>query len=173
MKIRKILFVGALIIALGFGAILTPVVGMAQNNTQVPGVNNTNQTGLGLGLGKYNAGTMRDTVASTLGITVDELYSLRLSGQSIAQIGENRGYTYDQLLNVMTVAKIEQVEQLYQDGVITADQKAYILSQLEAKMEYKMNRTTVGGSGYGKGGGKGYSGSGGGYGSGYWSNTNN
>lgn len=170
MKIRKILFIGALVIALGFGAILTPVVGMAQTNTQVPGVNNNYQTGLGLGLGKYNAGTMRDTVASTLGITVDELYSLRLSGQSIAQIGEDRGYSYDELFNVLIVAKTEQVEQLYQDGVITADQKTYILSQLDARMEYKMNRTTVGGGGYGKGGGKG---NGGGYGGGYWSNTNN
>lgn len=151
MKLRKILFVGALIVALGFGAILSPIVGMAQTNTQVPLTNTNYQTGLGLGLGKYNAGTMRDTVASTLGITVDELYSLRLSGQSIAQIGEDRGYTYEELMNVLIIAKTEQIEQLYQDGIITADQKTYIMGQLEARMDAKMTRTTVGGGGYGKG----------------------
>lgn len=147
MRIKKVFFIGALILAMGFGAMISPTVGLAEDNTT------TNyQQGLGLGLGQYFAGSMRDTVASTLGITVDELYSLRSSGMSVAQIGEDKGFTTEQLLNTFVAAKTEQVEQLYKDGVITEDQKDYILDNLATRMEDRITSTQMGGGkGYGKG----------------------
>lgn len=150
MKAKKSIFIFTLILAMGLSLALTPMVGMAQTNT-VPTTNDTTTWGLGLGLGQYYAGSMRDTVASTLGITVDELYSLRLEGNSLADISESKGVSSDDMLKVLIDAKTAQIEELYADGVITEEQRDYVLAGLQARMEYNMTKTTMG-----KGGGKGY-----------------
>lgn len=145
MKVSKKLFVGALVLALGAGAIFAPVVGNAEAADTT--VQTENQKGYHLG--QYFAGSMKDTVAATIGITVDELSALRVDGNSLAQIADAQGVSNDQLIASLTNAKIEQIEALYADGKITEAQKENMLTQMDERMLEKINRTEVGNQGKG------------------------
>lgn len=145
MKVSKRIFVGTLILALGAGLIFTPIVGNAESSSTTEQTENQR----GYRLGQYFAGSMKDTVAATIGITVDELSTLRLNGNSLAQIAEGQGVSNDQLVASLTNTKTEQIEALYVDGKITEDQKDNMLSQMDERMLDKINSTEVGNQGAG------------------------
>lgn len=146
----KKIFIGALALALGFGMVITPA--FANTDDTYPQVQTKNA--YGNGFGKYFAGSMHDTVAGTLGLTDDELYALRVDGKSIAQIANEKGITTDSLVSTLTLAKIDQIEQLFNDGTITEDQKDLMISQAEDRTLDRINRTEIGNPGYGQGNGK-------------------
>lgn len=153
---RKIVFVGALALAIVIGVIASPIIGSAQANapqTTDTQIEIEKKYPNGERLGQHFSGTMRDTLAKTLGITVDELCTLRSSGKSIAQIGEEKGISSKDLVKKLTKARTEQVEQLFKDGKITADQKDRVLNDLESRIEEQINRTDVGKDHHGKGSG--------------------
>jgi len=171
MKIKKQLVVGTLALALVFGGFATPLLANAEDVNPQTNV----QNGYGQKMGQYFAGTMKDTVAGVLGITVDELYSLRLDGNSIAGIAEDKGVAVEDITNAALTAKTEQIEQLYIDGKITEEQKDLMLSQIGDRMSENINRTEVGNQGKGNGKQFGQSegferGQGRGYGAGYSNN---
>lgn len=145
MKVSKKLFVGALVLALGAGAIFAPVVGNAEAADTTAKTENQR----GYHLGQYFAGSMKDTVAAAIGITVDELSALRVEGNSLAQIADVQGVSNDQLIASLANAKTEQIEALYADGKITEAQKENMLTQMDERMLEKINRTEVGNQGAG------------------------
>lgn len=149
MKLKKIVFVGALVLAIAVGSFAAPIIGNSQATDPQADVNKNYHRGEGLG--KHFDTSMRDTLAKTLGITVDELCTLRSSGKSIAQIGEAKGISSKELVKKLTKAKTEQVEQLFKDGKITAEQKDRALTDLDSRMEEHINRTDVGKDHHGKG----------------------
>lgn len=140
MKFSKKLFVGALVLALGAGSLFVPVVGNAESADTTAQTKNQK----GYQLGQYFAGSMKDTVAATIGITVDELSALRLDGSSLVQIAEGQGVSSDTLVASLTNAKTEQVEALYAEGKITEAQKDTMLAQMNERMLERINRTEVG-----------------------------
>lgn len=148
VKFKKIIFVGVLVFAIAIGAIGTPIIGSAQETDPKTNVNNNYHRGDRLGL--HHDELMRETVAKTLGITVDELCTLRSSGKSIAQIAKEKGISSKDLVEKLTKAKTVQVEQLFKDGKITAAQKDRVLTDLESRIEENINGTDVG-RGHGKG----------------------
>lgn len=149
MKFRKIIFVGVLVCAIAIGVISTPIIGSAQGTDPPANVNNNQQRGGGLGL--HHDGLMSETVAKTLGITVDELCTLRSSGKSIVQIAKDKGISSKDLVDKLTKARTDQVEQLFKDGKITAAQKDWVLTDLKSRIEENINRTDAGSRGHGKG----------------------
>lgn len=148
VKFKKIIFVGALVLAIAIGTITTPIIGSAQGTDPKTNVNNNYNRGDRLGL--HHDGLMRDTVAKTLGITVDELCTLRSSGKSIAQIAKEKGISSKDLVDKLTKARTDQVEQLFKDGKITAAQKDWVLTDLKSRIEENINRTDVS-RGHGRG----------------------
>ncbi|MGD9678391.1 MAG: hypothetical protein AB7V16_08615 [Vulcanibacillus sp.] len=148
----KKIFIGALTLALGLGMVVTPALAFT-NYTDFQQAQQTRAAN-GNGFGKYFAGSMHEVVADITGLTDDELYTLRLEGKTIAQIANDEGITTEDLTTTLTLAKISQVEQLFNEGTITEDQKDYMISQAEVRTLDKINRTETGNPGYGQGQGK-------------------
>lgn len=143
----KKIFITALTVALGFAMIVTPA--LAYTNYTDFSQAQQERAANGNGFGKYFAGSMHEVVADITGLTDDELYTLRLEGKTIAQIANDEGVTTESLTSTLTAAKIDQVNQLYNDGTITVDQKDYMISQAEVRTVDKINRTEIGSQGYG------------------------
>lgn len=166
MKLNKVLFVVAIVAALGIGTMLGPIVGMAQSNFQPPfnqmRAGNSDWQPMGARMGQYFGGTMRESLADELGITVDELYSLRTSGKSIEDIAEEKGVTTDELLQVLTDARTEQLDQLVKDGVISEDQRDFMLERMETNLGSNFSNTECGPANGFSGRGRGMGGFGGG-----------
>ncbi len=151
MKITKLFFVGALVVAMGFGAMLAPVIGNAEddmsNILQAP-LLNVNQDGqalqAGYRVGKYFDRSMHGTLTEILGLSDEELYQLRASGKSIEQIANDKGISTEQLLEKMIKARTEQLDKLVKDGKITEEQKATMLEKMEESMKEAIKRTEMG-----------------------------
>ncbi|MGD9677701.1 MAG: hypothetical protein AB7V16_04985 [Vulcanibacillus sp.] len=142
MKTEKFFIQGVLIFALLLGLIITPLVGNAQaTNSQVESNKNSQ---VELNLGKFYADATREILANTLGITVDELYSLRASGKSIEQIGKEKGISKAEITKALTKEMTKKIEQLFKEGKISTDQKNRLLNDLEEKLEYRLDRTNIG-----------------------------
>ncbi len=134
MKMKKILFIGAIIGAMGVGAMFGPMVSYADSsNTFSPRAQGSNM--MGARMGQYFAGSMLDDVAEVLGMTEAELYQLRASGKSIADIAKDKGIAIDDLIKAMIKEKTEQLNQIVADGKITEEQKTYMLENMEENIK--------------------------------------
>jgi len=162
---KKVLFIAAIVGAVGLGAMIGPVTGFADDNFTPPFaqmkqqyLNGDNATWNPVGprMGRNFAGTMHDTVAEILGITEDELDSLRASGKSLEEIAEEKGITTEQLVEVLVKARTEQLDQLVEDGKITEEQKTAILENMEENIKNAITNSDFGpGKGF-RGHGKGF-----------------
>ena len=155
-KMKKIFYVGALVGAMGFGAMFGPVLSFADDTatttpTYQPQFQNQQAGGMGLRMGQYFAGSMSEVVAKALGMTVEDLYQLRLEGKSLEEIAQDKGKTSEELLKLMVTAKQAQVAELVEKKVITQDQADYMLERSNANMEAAIKRTEVGPMNGGKG----------------------
>ena len=155
-KVKKILYVGALVGAMGFGAMFGPVLSFADDSnttttpTPVYQYQNQQADGMGLRMGQYFAGSMNQVVADALGMTVEDLYAERLSGKSLEDIAKEK-YTSKQLLELLVDAKKAQLKDLVDKNVITQEQSDYMLQKSNANMEAAIKRTEVGPMNGGKG----------------------
>ncbi len=72
-----------------------------------------------------------NNVAEALGMTVEELKSLREDGQSL----EDLGYTQEELREIFEQAKEDAIEQALADGVITEEQLENFQNRPEGRPE--------------------------------------
>ena len=100
-------------------------------------------------------GSMRDSIAKFLGIDTTTLMTERLSGKSLAQIAQEKGKSETDLVNYIVNERTAQLDQLVKDGKITKAQADLAKSQMTERIKANINKTTVGGIGYGKGKGMG------------------
>lgn len=179
---KRVLFVGALLLAVGIGIALGPSIGFADaddsTTTTQPFYGRMANTGfadwqgermgrgmMGGGFGFALAGTSHEGIAEALGITSDELFELTQAGKSLAEIAEEKGVSVEQLTEVIVSAHIEQLDQLVADGKLTEENKALLLENVEEMAIAMINGTMpVDGRGFG---GKGFRGMGGGIGFGF------
>lgn len=96
------------------------------------------------GMGRYFAGTMHDTMAEKFGMTAAELRAERFAGKSIAEIAEERGIDLDELKAAAIKTKVELLEELEEEGVVTKEQRNYMEQNMESRMETMMERNNVG-----------------------------
>jgi len=150
-KWNKVMFAGAVVGALGIGAMIGPVVSSAATDlTPVPAQvqSNTNNTWQGMGagarMGQYFAGAMHDEVAEYLGLSEDDLYQARLDGKSLADLAEEQGKSTEDIVKMLNANKEAQFDQLVKDKVITEAQKDFMLENMQERTEAAIENDAVG-----------------------------
>ncbi len=106
-----------------------------------------------------------DAVAQALGISAQELWTLRASGKSIAQIASDKGVPLDQVTAAMLQVHKDWLDQQVQAGALTQAQADAWLSQAQTRIQAVVQAT--GGFGPFGGMGMGFRGRGPGFGPGY------
>jgi hypothetical protein len=115
--------------------------------------------GRGHGPGLHGAfGAGLDTVASTLGVSEDELQTELEAGKSIADVAGEQGVSVDSLVTKLVAAATDEIDQAVTDGKLTADQATQIKSNLQDRITAMVNGTRPDGRGPGGFGGRGFRG---------------
>ncbi|MDI3317083.1 MAG: hypothetical protein QJR14_05640 [Bacillota bacterium] len=83
-------------------------------------------------------------VAKELGMTVQELIQARQSGQSVAQIAQSKGVSLQSLIDAVLAAPKAALDVRVQQGVLTAQERDRILTELQQRLETNFQRTTLG-----------------------------
>jgi hypothetical protein len=92
-----------------------------------PGGNGAN-TGTGTNMEVTLSNYMPTAMADVLGLSVDEINTRLASGETFYTIALSLGYTTDQLSALMTSVRSEAINLAIADGVLTADQAAFLLN---------------------------------------------
>ena len=92
-----------------------------------PGGNGAN-TGTGTNMEVTLSNYMPTAMADVLGLSVDEINTRLASGETITTIALSLEYTTDQLPALMTSIRSEAINLATADGVLTADQAAFLLN---------------------------------------------
>ena len=107
------------------------------------------------GLGKPGGGTFRafmgihSAAAEVLGIDTETLRTALQSGKTLAQVGEEYGFSRDALKAGITSGVNQQLARAVADGKITEEQKATILEGLSARIDKMLDATHTGNMGPG------------------------
>jgi hypothetical protein len=80
-------------------------------------------------------------LASILGMSPDELRAAFQSGKSLAQIGQDKGISRDDLKAKILAARKTRLDQAVQSGRITADQEQQILNRMTANIDRQLDMT--------------------------------
>lgn len=92
-----------------------------------PGGNGTN-TGTNLNLEVSLSNYMPAAMADALGLSVEDVNTRLASGETFYTIALSLGYTADQLPTLMTSVRVKAIDLATADGVLTADQAAFLLN---------------------------------------------
>ncbi len=115
--------------------------------------------GMGMGMnGHHRMGADMDVIASTLGITTDQLQSDLSSGTTIADEITNHGKTVDDVVNAVVAQEKTEMGQAVTDGKMTQDQETQRLDTLRQQLTDAINNNTFGQGGPGGFGGHGHMG---------------
>jgi len=151
IKWLVITLMGVAVLATGIGA----GVAAAAEPTPTPG----SQAYYGLGGGfRFGGGVVDEVVVKLLGMTEDQIHTLRLQGKSLVQIAATKNVTEKQLVDAIMAYKKTQVQARVTAKTLTQEQANLILQQMEKMTTQAVNRTTVGpvsgqGAGFGQRGG--------------------
>lgn len=133
------------------GAVLLTVLAMG-----VPSVSAANQTstanslyqGSGLRMGR-NFTSMREAIATYLGIDANTIMTERQAGKSMVQIAQAHGKSEQDLYRFVQEKRKAQIDQLVKDGKITPEQAAEHEKIAEERIRANLNRTELGSNGMG------------------------
>lgn len=107
--------------------------------------------GLGLRLGRTTERPV-DVLGKALGLGTQELYTLRHSGKSWAEIAKEKGVETDKLIAEMIGARQAALNRLVAQGTITQAQADQALQYMQANIKANLERVSVGpASGRGQG----------------------
>jgi hypothetical protein len=112
--------------------------GQGQNGQGRPGFGQRGQGGPG------GPGGMRDgggELATILGITPDQLRTEFQAGKTIAQIGQEKGISRDQLKSKILDARKARLDGAVKAGRITADQEQQIMTRMTANIDRMLDMT--------------------------------
>ena len=74
---------------------------------------------------------MIGSLASALGISVDELEARHEEGERMHEIVESLGLSQEEFFEAMSEARAEAMEQAYEDGLLTDEQYEFFLERIE------------------------------------------
>ncbi len=89
-------------------------------------------------------GTNLDVVSKLLGLTTEQIRTLRQEGKSLVQIAATKGVNEDALVKALLAARNEVIQKKVAAGVLTKEQADLMLKQMEQRMHQAVNRTTTG-----------------------------
>jgi hypothetical protein len=122
-KMKRNIFL-ALVAALTISLVATGAA-FAQGNG--PGGNGTS-TGTSVNMEVTLSNYMPAAMADVLGLSVNQINSSLASGETFYTIALAQGYTADQLSALMTSVRSKAIDMATADGVLTADQAAFLLN---------------------------------------------
>jgi predicted DNA-binding protein (UPF0251 family) len=93
-----------------------------QNNPGSFGFIREGCPGAGKGKGWPAKGANLETLAQTLGLSVDELKAQLKEGKKLADIAEQQGVSMDQIHQKMQEARIQNIQQAVKEGRLTQEQ---------------------------------------------------
>ncbi|MBN1369129.1 MAG: hypothetical protein JW954_02685 [Dehalococcoidaceae bacterium] len=146
-KILKLLAVGAGVMAIVTLALGTTVFADSPRGTGDP----LDCTGCG-GYGFGGEGiACNASIVELLDLTADELCELRAEGLSLADIAASTGLTLDELIAAVIADRAESLQTLVDEGVITPEQRDYMLERMAERIELMLTRTATGPAEWGMG----------------------
>lgn len=92
------------------------------------------------------------TVADLLGLTADEFVEQKRAGESLPRIAEDAGVSTDELVDGLYQERLAQVEDLFEDGLITEAQLDWARDNLRDSIEERVMSDGTMGRGFGPGG---------------------
>lgn len=120
------------------------------NNGNTPGTYDAGYYCGGPGWGW--GGTNLDAVSKLLGLTTEEIQTLRQQGQSLVQIAATKNVTEDTLVNAIIAQGKEILQQQVTAGNLVQAQADLMLKNMEQAVRQMVNSTTTGpGTGWGGG----------------------
>ncbi len=112
-------------------------------NDKTPGDTCTITGGM-LQMGGSCSADVCTTVCELLGITQDELQSLRQDGLSLAEIAAGYGVTEDELVEAIMAVKTACIQDLVADGTITQEEADIMLANMLERTCEMVNATDIG-----------------------------
>lgn len=143
------------LVALAFGA---TSVAFAQSETPQPYNNPGYGRGMMGGKGRYGGGmtygevglyhnTMVEIFAETLGLSASQLEARMEGGETMWQIVESEGTTWDEFFAIMNDARSAMLDQAVEDGTMSPEQAEFMNSRGQAR-SYGQGRGNGGCMGY-------------------------
>lgn len=137
---------------LKFGVLL--MLGVFVLGASIPAMaavdNNTAGNGQGQGQGfMYRAQTMIKSLAELTGLDIADIQSERHEGKSILDIAEENGVDQEVLTEKITTANQEKLQERLNDGTITQEQYDDCFTQMNQRIQERLERSTTGGLGNG------------------------
>ncbi|MHB1317868.1 MAG: hypothetical protein ACYCYF_04525 [Anaerolineae bacterium] len=140
------------ILSLGLAFLLVFTVGLGLvGAVAAQGPDETVAPGAGTGLGRawghvrMGAGVISEAVTDLLGLTQDEIHTLRLEGQTLAEIAESNSVSADELTAVIVAEKVKLIEQAVADEELTQEQADWMIARAEAMAPFQITNPFAGG----------------------------
>ncbi|PMP68826.1 MAG: hypothetical protein C0189_00260, partial [Caldisericum exile] len=138
MKMRNLLVVSALVLALFLGSVAFVNAGTGNGGTSnfTGRLKAAFERGFKLGV-KYN---LNQDIANYLGMTLDQLKTELHSGKSLVTIATEHGKTESDLVNFIVSKEKAFLDDALKSGKITQDQYNKMISNLEAKVKERVEK---------------------------------
>lgn len=94
--------------------------------------------------GGFGFGDAQGVIASTLGLTQQQLQSELSSGKTLKQVITEQGKTVDDVVNAVVAQAKTELDQLVQSGTLTQDQETQRLNDLKQQLTDAINNNTFG-----------------------------
>lgn len=122
----------------GFTGVLlgSPSIASAQESTETPVAGST-ETAAKAQKGKR--GNRLESVATIIGVTVDELKAALKAGQTIAQVAESKGVAVQTVIDAQVAAIKAKIQTKVDDGTITQAEADAKLADLTTRVTEKVN----------------------------------
>ena len=128
----------------GLGAIGASAQTAPDGTQQTPRERPVDGQGLRMGGMVRGAISIHRAAAEVLGIDREALHAAMQSGKTLAQVGEEYGFSRDALKSGITSKVNQQLAQALVDGKITEEKKADILAGLNDRIEKALDATHTG-----------------------------
>jgi hypothetical protein len=126
-------------------AIISIIVGVGVASAAGPTQGTDTQAYCGMGGGfRFGGAVVDEAVTKLLGMTEEQIQTLRLQGKSLVQIAATKNISEKQLVDAMMAYKKTQVQARVTAKTLTQEQANLILQQMQTMTTQAVNRTTTG-----------------------------
>ena len=106
--------------------------------------------GFGMG-GPGYGGTMSQTLADVLGMTVEELEAALEEGQTVSEIAAAQGVELADVVAALMAPRVERLEEAVAGGTITQERADWMIEQMTEQMTWRLENASQGFGGFGGG----------------------